>query len=68
MKNKVSMQNITDKFGVSKVTVSKVLHGQSDVGEATCRKILKAARELGYVYKGSPVSKTNISKITILTP
>lgn len=68
MKNKVSMQDIADSIGVSKVTVSKVLRGQSDVSEATSQKILKTAMDLDYVYKGNQKGKTDISKVTVLTP
>ncbi|MEG6571154.1 LacI family DNA-binding transcriptional regulator [[Clostridium] cellulosi] len=68
MKNRVSMQDIADKVGVSKVTVSKVLRGQSDVSESMRDKVLETAKELGYVYKGSTQQECDISKIIVMTP
>lgn len=45
----VSMQNIADELGISKVTVSKALNGKEGVSEALKVKILQAAAERGYV-------------------
>ncbi len=42
------LQDIADDLGISKVTVSKVLRGSSDVGEETRRRVKKRVRELGY--------------------
>ena len=64
MKNRVSMQDIADSIGVSKVTVSKVLRGKSDVSEAMSRKIAAAAERLGYVYGGK---KENQLRIAVLS-
>ncbi|MCI1982408.1 MAG: LacI family DNA-binding transcriptional regulator [Oscillospiraceae bacterium] len=65
MKNKVSMQDIADSLGVSKVTVSKVLRGKSDVSKNVREKVLDTAERLGYQYGGK--SRRPVSKITILT-
>jgi len=43
-----SIQDIADKVGVSKATVSRVLRGLPGHKEETREKILSAARELGY--------------------
>jgi Transcriptional regulators len=68
MKNKVSMQDIADKIGVSKVTISKVLRGQSDVSQAMRDKVLETVREFGYVYKGSQsLQCAEISRVAVLT-
>ena len=45
---KVTMQQIGQTLGVSKVTVSKALSGQSGVSEAMRKKIRSKAAELGY--------------------
>lgn len=37
-KKSVSMQDIADELGVSKVTVSKALNGKEGVGEALKKK------------------------------
>ena len=45
----VSMQDLADKLGISKVTVSKALNGKEGVGEELKEKIFALARESGYV-------------------
>lgn len=45
----VSMQDIADELGISKVTVSKALNGKDGVGEALKEKIQRKAAERGYV-------------------
>lgn len=48
-KKSVSMQDIADELGVSKVTVSKALNGKEGVGEALKKKIADLAEKSGYV-------------------
>ena len=45
----VSMQDLADQLGISKVTVSKALNGKDGVGEELKDKIFALARESGYV-------------------
>jgi LacI family transcriptional regulator len=42
------MKDIARDLGVSVVTVSKVLRGNADVGEATRKRVLKRMKELNY--------------------
>jgi LacI family transcriptional regulator len=44
----VRMKDIARDLGVSVVTVSKVLRGNADIGEATRRRVLKRMKELNY--------------------
>lgn len=44
----VSLKDISTRCGVSVATVSKALNGHKDVSEATRKKLLKAAKEMGY--------------------
>ncbi|WP_158941744.1 LacI family DNA-binding transcriptional regulator [Granulicella sp. S190] len=44
----VRLKDIAHDLGVSVVTVSKVLRGSSDIGEATRRRVLKRMKELNY--------------------
>ncbi len=44
----VRLKDIAREMGVSTVTVSKVLRGSKDVGEATRQRILKRMEELNY--------------------
>ena len=45
----VSMQDLADQLGISKVTVSKALNGKDGVGEELKEKIFALARKSGYV-------------------
>ncbi|QYR20190.1 LacI family DNA-binding transcriptional regulator [Paenibacillus sp. sptzw28] len=48
MAHKVSMQQIADRLGVSKYTVSQALSGKRGVSEATRREVMAMAAALGY--------------------
>ncbi|MBX2858808.1 MAG: LacI family transcriptional regulator [Cellvibrionaceae bacterium] len=47
-KNRITTQDIADKAGVSKTTVSYVLNNSGSVSAATKKRILRYAKELGY--------------------
>ncbi|APC39745.1 LacI family DNA-binding transcriptional regulator [Clostridium estertheticum] len=57
MAKKVTMQDVANKVGVSKVTVSKALRGNRDISESMKEKIRHAAVETGYVFN----SKGNLT-------
>ena len=57
-KKSVSMQDIADELGVSKVTVSKALNGKEGVGEALKKKIADLAEKSGYVLPNYGYRKT----------
>lgn len=44
----IRLKDIAQDLGVSVVTVSKVLRGQSDIGEETRERVLRRMRELNY--------------------
>ncbi|KVV51589.1 LacI family transcriptional regulator [Burkholderia territorii] len=46
---KVNLKALSDALGLSRTTVSRALNGYDDVSEATRERVMKAARELGYV-------------------
>lgn len=48
MKNRVTIQDIADKLGVSRNTVSKAINGTGSISDATKDKIFQKAAELGY--------------------
>lgn len=50
---KINMRDISDKTGFSMATVSNALNRKKGVNEETASKILKAARELGYIGESS---------------
>lgn len=49
MGNKVRMADIAQQLGVSVVTVSKALSGKDSVSEEMRAKVIRLAREMGYV-------------------
>lgn len=48
---KVSMQDIADKLGISRNSVSQALRDTDGVSDETKKEVLKVAQELGYEYK-----------------
>jgi LacI family transcriptional regulator len=50
LSKRVTMQDVADLVGVSKVTVSKALRDSKDISESMLEKIKAAALQLGYVY------------------
>ena len=46
--NKVTMQDIADELGISRVTVWKVFNNYSNVSPALRERVLSKAKELGY--------------------
>ncbi|HBJ81085.1 MAG TPA: LacI family transcriptional regulator, partial [Pseudothermotoga sp.] len=49
MKKYVTMKDIAKRASVSVNTVSKALRGKDDISKQTRQKILKIAREIGYI-------------------
>lgn len=49
VRSRVTIQDIAEQAGVSKMTVSKVLNNQGSISEATRERVLRLARDLGYV-------------------
>ena len=47
--SKVTIRDVAAKAGVSPSTVSMILNGSSRFPEQTCRKVVDACNELGYV-------------------
>lgn len=45
----LTLRDVSEASGVSEMTVSRVLRNRSDVSQATREKVLKAAKQLGYV-------------------
>jgi len=49
IKRPLTLRDVSEASGVSEMTVSRVLRARGDVSEATREKVLRAAKELGYV-------------------
>lgn len=50
MQKKITMQDVADRLGVSKVTVSKAIRGSTEISETMRNNILKTSRDMGYKY------------------
>lgn len=48
-KRPLTLRDVSDASGVSEMTVSRVLRNRGDVSDATRKRVLAAAKELGYV-------------------
>ena len=48
-KTKVTIKDVAALAGVSPATVSMVLNGSNKFPEQTCRKVIDACNQLGYV-------------------
>jgi DNA-binding LacI/PurR family transcriptional regulator len=48
MPEKVAISQIANRYGVSVTTVSLVLNDRPGISSATRRKVIRAAREMGY--------------------
>ncbi|MDL2401872.1 LacI family DNA-binding transcriptional regulator [Rhizobium mayense] len=46
--NRVTIQDLADKLGLSKFSVSRALSGKPGVGESTRNRVLRAAHSMGY--------------------
>jgi len=49
MGKRVTMQNIADALGITKVSVSKALNHQTGISDSLRKKILETAAQMGYV-------------------
>ncbi|AZN40363.1 LacI family DNA-binding transcriptional regulator [Paenibacillus albus] len=56
MARKISMQQIADRLGVSKYSVSQALAGKPGVSAATRREVLALATALGYTVRATPAA------------
>lgn len=54
---KVTQQEIADRLGISRLTVSKALNGSSGINEEMKQLVLQKAYELGYSKKGLDLQK-----------
>lgn len=70
-KTKVTARDVAEKAGVSPATVSMILSGKSNskFPEKTCRRVIEACNELGYVRNGAFKTATPDDKVLVaITP
>ena len=66
----LTLRDVSTASGVSEMTVSRVLRTRGDVSEATRKKVLEAAKELGYVpnqIAGSLASQ-HVNLVAVIIP
>lgn len=66
-KNKVTLDKIASKLGVTKVTVSKALKNQPGVSEALKKQIIELSTQMGYVHRKDKTIH-NTYKLGIIVP
>lgn len=62
MKRKMTSRDIANALGISRTTVSRALNGHKEIPEATRRRVLAMAEELGYKHYGYQHKSTQDSK------
>ena len=69
-KERTTLQDIADKVGVTKMTVSRYLNNPSNVAPQTCQKIASVIEELGFIPNRAPaiLSKASSKAIGLLIP
>ncbi len=60
--SKITMQDIADHLGISRVTVWKALRGQSGVSDSLKQQIVDASKSLGYGVQEIHTPLTNLEK------
>lgn len=62
MTKRVTMQDVADILGVSKVTVSKALRDNKDISDSMRAKVKETAAQIGYIYNApGNISKGNMT-------
>jgi LacI family repressor for deo operon, udp, cdd, tsx, nupC, and nupG len=59
-----TVRDVAERAGVSPATVSRALHGNRAISEATRAKVLRAAEELGYVLAPSARDRLRVAVVT----
>ncbi|MNJ45691.1 Catabolite control protein A [compost metagenome] len=61
MKRKMTSRDIANALGISRTTVSRALNGHKEIPEATRKRVLDMAEELGYKHYGYQYNNTRDS-------
>ncbi|MCA0041952.1 LacI family DNA-binding transcriptional regulator [Celeribacter litoreus] len=69
-KRPLTLRDVSEASGVSEMTVSRVLRNRGDVSEATRKKVLEAARELGYVPNkiAGALASSRVNLVAVIIP
>tara|TARA_B100001057_G_scaffold261383_1_gene261605 strand:- start:122 stop:1141 length:1020 start_codon:yes stop_codon:yes gene_type:complete len=66
----LTLRDVSEASGVSEMTVSRVLRGRGDVSAPTREKVLKSAKELGYVPNkiAGALASQRVNLIAVIIP
>ncbi|MYA88616.1 MAG: LacI family transcriptional regulator, partial [Boseongicola sp. SB0662_bin_57] len=66
----LTLKDVSSASGVSEMTVSRVLRNRGDVSDATREKVLRAAKELGYVPNriAGALASNQVSLVAVIIP
>ncbi len=66
----LTLRDVSEASGVSEMTVSRVLRNRGEVSEATRKKVLTAARELGYVPNkiAGALASSRVNLVAVIIP
>ena len=66
----LTLRDVSEASGVSEMTVSRVLRGRGDVSATTREKVLKVAKELGYVPNkiAGALASQRVNLIAVIIP
>lgn len=62
MAERITIKQVADKLGVSMMTVSRALNNRPNVDEKTKKRVMEAAREMGYIQ--NHIAKSLVQKRT----
>ncbi|USD62998.1 substrate-binding domain-containing protein [Vibrio sp. SCSIO 43140] len=69
-RSRPTLQDIADRIGITKMTVSRYMRNPESVAQATRDKIAQVVEELGYIHNRTPamLSKSSSKAIGVLLP
>ena len=69
-KRPLTLRDVSDASGVSEMTVSRVLRNRGDVSEATRKRVLAAAKDLGYVPNkiAGALASSRVNLVAVIIP
>ncbi|MEO1537619.1 MAG: LacI family DNA-binding transcriptional regulator [Pseudomonadota bacterium] len=69
-KRPLTLKDVSEASGVSEMTVSRVLRNRGDVSDATRKKVLQAAKTLGYVPNkiAGALASSRVNLVAVIIP
>lgn len=67
-RKEITLQDLSERLGISRFTISKALSGKEGMSEKTRDLIIRTARELGYPFKGDTRRPDQRSTLAVVIP